>query len=109
MIERMVWPPHDVMVARNDELIAERFNWPDGVLEEVRALRKAHPGWGITWAQGAIGAWREDGYYAWVVNGWPRRRFVYRATAVELGAVLELAPYPSRDWTPPGGWLPLTA
>jgi hypothetical protein len=104
----MVWPHVDEMRARNEELLAERLRWPPGALAEVRRLQREHPGWNVTWSNGGAGSWREPGYYAWPRTPWPPRRFVHRARPAELAVVLEMAPWPSDSWEPPGGWLPVS-
>jgi hypothetical protein len=109
MTEPTTWPPADEMRARNDEVLAERLQWPSGALAQVRELRAKHPGWNVTWSSGEAGSWREPGYYAWPATyTWPARRFIHRAEPDELAVVLEMAPEPEPDWSPPGGWLPLS-
>ncbi|WP_030443156.1 hypothetical protein [Actinoplanes subtropicus] len=57
-LEAGVWARQEQMYARlpvpfrNRRILAERQDWPEGVLEECEALEQRRPAWSVTWRLG---------------------------------------------------------
>lgn len=65
-----------VLSQKNRRIIAERTNWPAGVLETCERFEAAHPGWWVCWMRENKHSWweRPAGFRAdW--RGYPKRGF----------------------------------
>ncbi len=93
------------LYVRNVLRAADLHAWPVGAAPAVLDLAAAFSRWSVTWSEGVgPGRWDRPGFYAWA-RTLPGRGVLYRPTAEELRAVIELNPGNPDRWTPPGGWI----
>jgi len=81
----------------NNRIMAERLNWPDGVLDACHNLEDRHPGWSVGWlGENTIkGFERPAGYIATRAGLHPAE--VFAATEAGVEELIKDAPPAEHD------------
>jgi hypothetical protein len=92
-----IWPREHERAWRNRRLLAERWHWPTGAVQECEWIEREHPEWSPWWQQANAWAQKAEGYYArrYGEDG-PRYPEPYGVTPLELIAAMKKAP--ERYW-----------
>ncbi|AGL19478.1 hypothetical protein [Actinoplanes sp. N902-109] len=89
---------------RNRELVAQRLGWPDGALNNCRALEAEFPDWSVFWTNGGLPKDQQPGYramtremYSTSLTSCREHLYEYRATLGELRTALAARSLPARN------------
>ncbi|MBT2541975.1 hypothetical protein J7E99_14990 [Streptomyces sp. ISL-44] len=79
----------------NRELIAQRLGWPEGAVEESRAVEAEEPGWQVWYVIGGLPSEPEPGFTARQAEGPYSNERLFAASAAELlRAIRRERPHP---------------